>query len=96
MLPFHNMEASHMKQPNSKWMPLFSAVVVAMFAIQPGQAELLEKFPSLPPGRYEQIERLEQLRVLENGYDIMVGLTEDPTLGVDTPADVKKFEKWLG
>ena len=32
-----------MKQPNSKWMPLFSAVVVAMFAIQPVQAELLEK-----------------------------------------------------
>lgn len=60
------------------------------------QAELLEKFPSLPPGRYEQIERLEQLRVLENGYDIMVGLTEDPTIGVDTPEDAKKFEEWLG
>jgi 3-deoxy-manno-octulosonate cytidylyltransferase (CMP-KDO synthetase) len=60
------------------------------------QAELLEKFPSLPPGRYEQIEKLEQLRVLENGYDIMVGLTEDPTIGVDTPEDAKKFEEWLG
>ena len=33
-----------MKQPRSKWMPLFSAaVVVAMFATQPVQAELLEK-----------------------------------------------------
>jgi poly(3-hydroxybutyrate) depolymerase len=32
-----------MKQPRSKWMPLFSAAVVAMFAIQPIQAEVLEK-----------------------------------------------------
>lgn len=60
------------------------------------QAELLERFPSLPPGRYEQIEKLEQLRVLENGQDIMVGLTEDPTIGVDTPEDAQKFEEWLG
>ena len=50
---------------------------------------------SLPPGRYEQIEKLEQLRVLENGYDIMVGLTEDPTIGVDTPEDAKRFEEAL-
>ncbi|HUJ43309.1 MAG TPA: 3-deoxy-manno-octulosonate cytidylyltransferase [Opitutaceae bacterium] len=60
------------------------------------RADLLEKFPELPPGRYEQIEKLEQLRALENGYDIMVGLTEDPTIGVDTPEDAKQFEKWLG
>ena len=60
------------------------------------RAELLEKFPTLPPGRYEQIEKLEQLRVLENGYDIMVGLTEDPMIGIDTPEDAKQFEKLLG
>lgn len=59
------------------------------------QAALLEKLASLPPGRYEQIERLEQLRVLENGYDIMVGLTEDQTIGVDTLEDAKKFEEAL-
>ena len=59
-------------------------------------AALLEKFAHLPPGRYEQIEKLEQLRVLENGLDILVGLTTDPTIGVDTPEDAKKFEQWLG
>jgi 3-deoxy-manno-octulosonate cytidylyltransferase (CMP-KDO synthetase) len=58
-------------------------------------AELLEKFAKLPPGRYEQIEKLEQLRVLENGYDIMVGVTQDPSLGVDTPEDAKRFEQVL-
>ncbi len=59
-------------------------------------ADLLEKFAALPMGRYEQIERLEQLRVLENGHDILVGTTDDPTIGVDTPEDAVKFEKWLG
>jgi 3-deoxy-manno-octulosonate cytidylyltransferase (CMP-KDO synthetase) len=59
-------------------------------------ADLLEKFAALPPGRYEQIERLEQLRVLENGYDIVCAITEDPTIGVDTPQDAEKFEAWLG
>ena len=59
------------------------------------QAELLEKFATLPLGELEQIEKLEQLRVLENGYDIAVGLTDDPGLGVDTPADAEKFEAAL-
>jgi 3-deoxy-manno-octulosonate cytidylyltransferase (CMP-KDO synthetase) len=59
-------------------------------------AELLEKFATLPPGRYEQIERLEQLRVLENGYDIMVGVTQDPSIGIDTPEDAVKFEQSFG
>ena len=60
------------------------------------RAELLAKLGQLPPGRYEQIGKLEQLRVLENGYDIFCAVTEDPTIGVDTPKDAKKFEAWLG
>jgi 3-deoxy-manno-octulosonate cytidylyltransferase (CMP-KDO synthetase) len=60
------------------------------------QADLLERFASLPPGELEQIEKLEQLRVLENGYDIAVGLTDNPSIGVDTPADADKFEAALG
>lgn len=60
------------------------------------RADLLEKFAKLPLGRLEQIEKLEQLRVLENGYEIACDLTEDPTIGVDTPDDAVKFEQWLG
>ncbi len=60
------------------------------------KASLLEQFAKLPVGRLEQIEKLEQLRVLENGYDIAVGLTTDQTIGVDTPEDAVKFERWLG
>lgn len=59
-------------------------------------AALLNQFASLPLGRLEQIEKLEQLRVLENGFEIACDLTSDPTIGVDTPDDAAKFEAWLG
>jgi len=60
------------------------------------RADFLEKFVALPPGRLEQIEKLEQLRALENGYAIAIDVTEDPSIGVDTPEDAKKFEAHLG
>lgn len=59
-------------------------------------ADFLERFTKLPPGRLEQLEKLEQLRVLEHGAAIAVGLTEDPSVGVDTPEDAEKFERLLG
>jgi 3-deoxy-manno-octulosonate cytidylyltransferase (CMP-KDO synthetase) len=59
------------------------------------KADLLQRIAQLPVGRLEQLEKLEQLRVLENGHAIAVGITEDPTIGVDTLEDAKKFEDWL-
>jgi 3-deoxy-manno-octulosonate cytidylyltransferase (CMP-KDO synthetase) len=59
------------------------------------KADLLKRFAKLPVGRLEQIEKLEQLRVLENGYDIAVGFTTDPTIGVDTLEDAAAFEALL-
>jgi 3-deoxy-manno-octulosonate cytidylyltransferase (CMP-KDO synthetase) len=58
-------------------------------------ADLLQKFATLPAGRLEQIEKLEQLRVLENGYEIACDITEDPTIGVDTPEDAVRFAQLL-
>lgn len=59
------------------------------------RADFLEKFVALPPGQLEQIEKLEQLRALENGYSIAIDVTNDPTIGVDTPEDARKFELHL-
>jgi 3-deoxy-manno-octulosonate cytidylyltransferase (CMP-KDO synthetase) len=60
------------------------------------KSSLLEDFARLPAGRLEEIERLEQLRVIENGREIAVGFTADPTIGVDTPEDARKFGEHLG
>ena len=60
------------------------------------KAGFLEKFVALPPGQLEQIEKLEQLRALEAGYPIAIAATADPTIGVDTPEDARKFEAHLG
>lgn len=60
------------------------------------KGDFLEQFVRMPPGRLEQIEKLEQLRVLENGYPIAIDVTEDPTIGVDTAEDAAKFEALLG
>lgn len=58
--------------------------------------EFLQRFTALPPGRLEQIEKLEQLRVLENGAAIALGFTEELSVGVDTPEDAVKFDQLLG
>ena len=60
------------------------------------RADFLEKFVALPPGQLEQIEKLEQLRALENGYSIAIEVTSDLSIGVDTQEDAKKFEAHLG
>lgn len=57
--------------------------------------EFLDEFTQMPPGELEQIEKLEQLRALENGYTISVGLTEEPTIGIDAPEDVELYEAHL-
>ncbi len=59
------------------------------------QRNFLKVMTHLPPGKLERIERLEQLRVLENGYSIAVALTEQPTIGIDTPEDARRFEDYL-
>lgn len=57
--------------------------------------EALLKLTSLAPSRLEQIEKLEQLRVLEHGLRIKVRETDFETFGVDTPEDLERIEKWL-
>jgi 3-deoxy-manno-octulosonate cytidylyltransferase (CMP-KDO synthetase) len=56
----------------------------------------LRKLASLPPGRLEQIEKLEQLRALENGLEIRVALAvERPLADVNTAADLERAERAL-
>ncbi len=47
-------------------------------------------FAMLPPSPLEQAESLEQLRALENGYTIQVGIISKPILEINTPDDLAK------
>jgi len=55
--------------------------------------EFLLTFAALPPTPAEQAERLEQLRALENGYRIAVGVVESAAPGIDTMKDYEAFVK---
>ena len=57
--------------------------------------EVLKEVTKLPQSSLELAESLEQLRWLENGYRIRVGLTDVETVGIDTPEDLQRAEEFL-
>jgi 3-deoxy-manno-octulosonate cytidylyltransferase (CMP-KDO synthetase) len=57
--------------------------------------EALERFVSLPPSPLELREKLEQLRALEAGMRINVGVVDTVPLGVDTPRDLERARELL-
>ncbi len=57
--------------------------------------EVLAEITRLPQSPLELAESLEQLRWLQNGYRIKVGLTDVETIGIDTPEDLARAEAFL-
>ncbi|MDA8170142.1 MAG: 3-deoxy-manno-octulosonate cytidylyltransferase [Nitrospiraceae bacterium] len=57
--------------------------------------DALFRLCGLGPTVLEETEKLEQLRALENGINIKVKETAFDTIGVDTPGDLVKVERWL-
>jgi 3-deoxy-manno-octulosonate cytidylyltransferase (CMP-KDO synthetase) len=57
--------------------------------------EILQEYVRLPKSNYEMCEVLEQLRLLENGFNIKVIETNYDSIGVDTIEDIKKVENIL-
>jgi len=57
--------------------------------------DFLLQLGSLPPSPLEGAEKLEQLRVLEAGHPIALGIIDEPGVGVDTPDDYQRFvDRW--
>lgn len=52
-------------------------------------AALLDRYPELPESQAERCERLEQLRFLEAGIPVRVGIVAETALSVDTPEDLE-------
>ena len=57
--------------------------------------QTLLKFTSLKPSPLEEIEKLEQLRALENNIKIKIVIVDKPTISVDVPSDIEKVENYL-
>jgi 3-deoxy-manno-octulosonate cytidylyltransferase (CMP-KDO synthetase) len=53
--------------------------------------EFLLRLAELPRAAIERIENLEQLRVLHHGQTLLVGVIDEPTIGIDTPEDYRAF-----
>lgn len=78
-------EASGVPDDPGNWL-----LHLGMYAYR--RATLLE-LAKLPPTPLEQREKLEQLRFLEHGYEIAVGIVARAAVGVDTPEDYAAFVK---
>ena len=61
---------------------------VGMYAYR---RDFLLRLAEMPRSNLEKIENLEQLRVLDAGFEILVGVIDEPTCGIDTPADYRAF-----
>ena len=57
--------------------------------------KVLAEVTALPPSSLEKAESLEQLRWLENGYRIGVGISDVEPIGIDTPEDLAAAEEFL-
>jgi 3-deoxy-manno-octulosonate cytidylyltransferase (CMP-KDO synthetase) len=57
--------------------------------------DTLSKFTQWPAGQLEKVEKLEQLRYLENGVPIRMSLVEFTSVAIDTPDDLKKAAELL-
>lgn len=59
------------------------------------RTDILRQVTALPQSMLEKAESLEQLRWLENGYRIRVGISDVETVGIDTPEDLVRAEEFL-
>ena len=57
--------------------------------------DFLTQYGKLPTGALQQVEDLEQLKVLEAGYKISVVYADECSPAVDIPEDIERVTKWL-
>jgi 3-deoxy-manno-octulosonate cytidylyltransferase (CMP-KDO synthetase) len=83
-IPYPRDENGIIKNPSDYYMHLGIYAYVPAF---------LKRYVNLPQGRLELTEKLEQLRILENGYKIVVAIVDKATPGIDTKEDYANFVK---
>lgn len=74
-----------------EWLEAEPPIFYQHVGIYAYRRDFLLKISDLPRTPLERMESLEQLRVLENGYALEVGVIPRAGLGIDTPADYQEF-----
>ncbi|MBI5763585.1 MAG: 3-deoxy-manno-octulosonate cytidylyltransferase [Planctomycetes bacterium] len=82
LIPFHRDAGGRVETP-SNWL-----LHLGIYAYR---RDFLMKLATLPPTQLEKTEKLEQLRVLEHGYPLVVGVIPRAAIGIDTPEDYAAF-----
>lgn len=77
----------------NKWLEHFP--YLKHLGIYAYRREILKEITKLPMSSLEKAESLEQLRWLQNGYRIRVGITNVETIGIDTPKDLERAEAFI-
>jgi 3-deoxy-manno-octulosonate cytidylyltransferase (CMP-KDO synthetase) len=94
-IPYHRDAGANPTQTLSEGNPTATPVYWKHIGLYAFRKSALDLFPTLPPSTLERTERLEQLRLLENGLAIYVEPTEYDTIGIDTEADLQHAEAIL-
>ncbi|MCH2115607.1 MAG: 3-deoxy-manno-octulosonate cytidylyltransferase [Pirellulales bacterium] len=90
-LYFSRSPIPHIRDWDDQVLQATPAVFYQHVGIYAYRRDLLLGLAKMPPGRFEQLENLEQLRVLEQGETILVTTIDEPTHGIDTPDDYRAF-----
>ena len=95
-LYFSRAPIPHMRSDESKVSPPPPKNAYRHLGLYAYRSNFLSHYNELNPSTYEALERLEQLRALENGYAIAVGITHQPSIGIDTLEDALTWEAQIG
>jgi 3-deoxy-manno-octulosonate cytidylyltransferase (CMP-KDO synthetase) len=93
---FSRSPIPHVREWRDELLAATPAIYHLHLGIYAYRREFLLKLASLPPGRLEQLEKLEQLRVLEAGHSIAVGVVDHAAPGIDTADEYRAFVRRCG
>ena len=90
-LYFSRSPIPHARQWDDNLLTAEPAVFHLHIGLYAYRREFLLRIADIPRTPLEKLENLEQLRVLESGQAIAVGVVAEPTIGIDTPDDYRAF-----